>query len=138
MPNPFDGLAGPVRDLHDKAGWPGTIHNYAWEPTDDADSSDWMDDDPVDESNWSESTMTATIRIEWGMQEEQIRGPAGREIEGGATIYINPTEADVTGGGGEQARATEITDSKTGARYRVARVRDREDGLLACDVERIA
>ena len=154
MSNPFDALAGPVRDLHEQASWPGVVLNFA--PAAD-DTAEWYDDTGGSDAGWNDDGgESVAVRVEFGSQPRTVRGAGGYEITGDAAITVNPTDhsrgrAGFTAGAGDDNRATEILDDPTGydynydgdydgipgrvRHYRVLRVANPHHGLLVLDCE---
>ena len=140
MSDPFDAIQGPVRDLHQQAGWPGTIYSYT--PDDSGDGS-WYDDTGGGDDGWIEDSETVTIRVETSTSPSVTRNAGGREITGDAAITVDLTEhssgaAAFTNGDGVDERATEIVDEDSGTRYRTTRVDDDHSGVLVLDCEVLA
>ena len=137
MSNPFDAIQAPVRDLHQQAGWPGTVYTYT---PDDSGGGEWYDDTGGGDDGWIEDKETATIRVETSTSPSVVRGAGGREITGDAAITVDPTEhsggADAfTAGDGADEKATEIVDEDSDKRYRTTRVDDEHSGVLVLDCE---
>ena len=137
MSNPFDAIQAPVRDLHQQAGWPGTIYSYT---PDDSGGGNWYDDTGGGDSGWVEHSESLTIRVETSTSPSVLRGAGGREITGDAAITVDPTdhsggEDAFTNGEGADKRATEIVDEDSGKRYKATRVEDEHNGLLIIQAE---
>jgi hypothetical protein len=137
MSNPFDAIQPPVRDLHQQAGWPGTVYSYT---PDDSGGGEWYDDTGGGDGGWIENNETVTIRVETSTSPSVIRGAGGREITGDAAITVDPTEhsggADAfTAGDGDDRKATEVLDGDSDKRYRTTRVNDEHTGVLVLDCE---
>ncbi|MDL5361353.1 hypothetical protein [Halalkalicoccus sp. NIPERK01] len=139
MPSgPFDAIQSPVRNLHQQAGWPGTVYNHA--PADDG-SGDWYDDSGGGDDGWIEDDgVSLTIRVEVGTAPNIIRSSGGREITGDATVTVDPTDhpdgkGAFTNGNATDRKATEIVDEDSGDRYRVLRVMDEHNGVLLLDCD---
>ena len=140
MSNPFDAIQAPVRDLHQQAGWPGTVCSYT--PDYSGDGS-WWDDTGGGDDGWIEDSETVTIRVETSTSPSVVRGAGGREITGDAAITVDPTEhsggADAfTAGDGDDRKATEVLDEDSDKRYRTTRVDDEHAGVLVLDCELLA
>ena len=137
MPNPFDAIQAPVRDLHQQAGWPGTVYTYT---PDDSGEGSWYDDTGGSDDGWIEDSETVTIRVETSTSPSVVRSAGGREITSDAAITVNPTEHSggtdaFTAGDGDDRKATEILDEDSGKRYRTTRVNDEHIGVLVLDCE---
>lgn len=142
MPSgPFDAMQGPLRELHQMAGWSGTAINYSPSGTT---NPPWYDDTGGGDAGWdADGGVSITIRLIFGTAPRTSRGTGGgREITGDAEIAVDPSEhpagkGGFTAGEGEENRATEIVDEDSGQRYRVLRVDDEHSGILVLDVEQL-
>lgn len=147
MANPFDQLNQHVQDLHNQAGWSGTVYNEVVS----SDDGDWVDRS-AETVTWDDGT-DITIRIEASRQPDDRRDASGRVVFGDVVIIVgrDPTDGYTQGGyaeggygtdalftGGDETRAaSEIVDDRTGQRYRVLRVRDQRTGVLRLDCEEL-
>lgn len=135
MPNPFDAIQAPIRDLHQQAGWSGTVYSYS---PDGSSGGDWYDETT---DGWVENSETATIRVERGGRTAAFTQTTegGVEIEADVVIVVDPTEvSEIVEPGGDRP-ASEIVDpaGPTDTRYKTVRVDDDGSGLYLVQCERI-
>ncbi|ELZ00766.1 hypothetical protein [Natrialba asiatica] len=102
-----------VRRAHKSMARDVDVYNYEYDPT--------GDDNPYADGDWVETSSTpntvpATIRS--NTQSEDESGPDGADIAGDMTIYVDPNDAEIEIGEGDETRATEFIDSATERRYK--------------------
>jgi len=125
----FDGQTTPgARRVHQDVGHRFSVHTYEWDAT--GGTNDYA------EGDWTETTSEVTATISFPESPTLVTGPDGDDVEIAATITLNPNDASVVEGTGDQTRATEFVDEETGHRYRAVTTTT-EQPLLAVECERL-
>ena len=134
--NPFDALAGPIRELHRIAGHEGQLINYS-APT--GSPNDWLDSDSSADDFDPLDPEPLTIRVERSQEAFAARGSGGPEIAADVAIFVDSTTvSEIVEPGGDRPASVIIDPAgPTETRYQVVRVDDDGSGLWICQCERI-
>ena len=134
MPNPFDAIAGPIRNLHAQAAHDADLINFEAA----SGSGDWYDDSDTSEFN-ALAPETVPIRVARGEDAGSEYTAGGIEITADVVITIDPTDVSAIREPGGDLPASEIIDpaGPSDTRYRVTRVDDDGSGLWLCQAERL-
>lgn len=131
MSNAFDDIGEHTIKLLHMSGHEGVVYNYSRR----SGEREWYEE--TIESEWIEDSGTPiTIRVTHD-SNELTRGISGRTLQGDASIAVDPSEATFTYGAGENERASEVVDQRSGDRYRVTRIVNDHGGVWELDCERI-
>ena len=134
MPNPFDAIADPIRNLHAQAAHDADLINFEAASGD----RDWHDES--DGSEFDElAPETIPIRVARGEDARSGYTAGGIEVAADVVITIDPTDVSVIREPGGDLPASEIIDpaGPSDTRYRVTRVDDDGSGLWMAQCERL-
>jgi hypothetical protein len=127
MSNVFDTAGRAIGRAHKRLAHDVEVINFEWDA--DAGENEYSDGDWVESSR---TTVPGTMS-QPGSIERDV-GPGGSDSSWDITIYVPADDANVSDGQGDEERATEFIDSRTGDRYQAIAVFP-QSSLLAVDCE---
>lgn len=109
MSNFYTQTNSAVRRVHKRFAHEFTVYQYAWDDT--AGSNAYADGD------WTKTSTTVQATLRRPDEPITVPGPDGNDIETDVSIFVTP-DVSIETGTGDESRATEFVDSRTGQRYR--------------------
>lgn len=98
-----------IRRIHKNFTKELTVYNYVWD--DSGGANEYADGD------WTKSVSTVDASVRLPEASDYTNDASGEETNHDVTIYIDPTEVNLTLGDDDETRATEFSDEQ-GRRYK--------------------